>query len=126
MSGMINPDDFSNPDSLLDHIIDHIVKPQLDETCEGDTEGNEHSGVAWVFGCREPIHPGNFDQLQLRLTEGMSLDYALAEFSDLKIVTQRSRQHGQIDVRYIELAMREEDDEIAIPSVEELNAQFDL
>ena len=49
MSGMIDPSEFSNPDALLDHIIDSIVKPQLAETCDGDTDADWHSGVAWVL-----------------------------------------------------------------------------
>ena len=115
---MIDPSEFSNPDALLDHIIDSIVKPQLAETCDGDTDADWHSGVAWVFGCRQPVDPEHFLALQEKLSEGVALDYVLAEFSTLKIVTQRERQHGNVQVRYIELASDE--DEPDLPSADDL------
>ena len=123
MSGMIDPSEFSNPDALLDHIIESIVKPQLSENCDGDSDADWHSGVAWVFGCRQPIDPTHFAALQEKLSEGLPLDYVLAEFTTLNVVTQRHRQHGQVEVRYIELAANQEPPP---PSADDLAAQFAL
>lgn len=123
MAQFIDPDDFSSDDELLDHIIEHVVVPSLTEQIS--PEDMEHiQGVAYVFGGRRDIDPDVISHLySLVEGEGVSLEYALREFTALRVGKVRHASRGGLHVHYVELIHGPEDD--AELSPEQLRAMFD-
>ena len=119
-------------DALFDFLIETQVKPQLEaamgempELADTDTESLEDmpmQGEMFIFGQSEGVEPEELLEVQKRLGEGMKLEYALEEFTKLRLKRQRERVHRGIRIRYIELSVDE--DGIDALSAEELNEMF--
>ena len=123
MTHFINPDEFPNDDELLDHIIDNVVFPSLSEQV-GPDEMEHVQGIAYVFGGRNDVDPAIIGKLySLVETEGVPLEYALHEFTSLKVGKVRHASRGGLHIHYMELSTMDEDDCQISP--EELQAMYD-
>ena len=62
------------------------------------------------------------ERIQELLHDGLDLDYVLREMTDLTVRTARETSFGDLQVRYVELAQRENDTDPL--SAEELEVMF--
>ncbi|TVR09062.1 MAG: hypothetical protein EA401_13265 [Planctomycetota bacterium] len=122
MHEFINPDNFSNDEEMLDHIIDNVVVPSLHDQIGEDAL--EHvQGVAYVFGGRGDINPQVLQRLQSMIEhDAIPLEYALREFTTLKVGKKKHSQRGGLQVNYIELIG--DDSGVDILSDDELAEMF--
>ncbi|MFW5860364.1 MAG: hypothetical protein ACOCYP_10100 [Planctomycetota bacterium] len=128
MSEFVDPDRFANDEELLGYIIDHVVKPQLQQVL-GDTEDLDEidlSGMAYIFGTRQGGHVAVIEQVQ-RLQElveqGLSLDYILAEMTDLDIVNVRESEYRGMAIRYIEVEPGIKDESLSADQIAAIYAR---
>lgn len=123
MALFIDPDDFDSDDALLDHIIDNVVVPSLTEQV-GEEDLENIQGVAYVFGGRSDVDPSVLRHLQHMVErEGVTLEYALREFTSLHVGKKRHGVRGGLHVHYIELVGA--GDDIEPLAVEDLQAMFE-
>lgn len=119
----IDPRRFDDEDELFDYILEHVVKPRIQEALGGEDPSEGLTGVAYVFGGQPGIDPEMLESLQQHLQSGMALDYILRELTDLEVRRMRESELSGLTVRYIELARR--DDDPPPLSVSDLEAMFD-
>jgi len=124
MTEFINPNDFRDEDELFDYILEHVVKPKLQEALGTDEPMDQVSGTVYVFGGRGGIDPEIFTRLQHHIQDGLNLEYVLRELCDLQVRSTRESQVGELCVRYVELM--EGDGETEALSVEELETMYRL
>jgi len=122
MSEFIDPSEFDNEDELFAYILEHLVKPKLQETLGDEGDVDQVSGMVYVFGGRGGIDQEIVERIQSHLQDGLDLDYVLREMCNLQVRTTRETTFGELNVRYVEL-MREEDDTAPL-SAEELETMF--
>lgn len=121
-------------DALFDFLIETQVKPQLEaamgempEIAEAadnpdDIEDMPMQGEMFIFGQSDGVDPEELLEVQKRLGEGMKLEYALEEFTRLRLKRQRERVHRGIRIRYIELSV--DQDGVEALSADELSEMF--
>lgn len=117
----INPDDFANDQEMLDHIIDHVVLPSLEQQVGADAL-EYVQGIAYVFGGRSDVNPRVLQRLQRMIEHnGISLEYALREFTTLHVGRKRSTSRAGLQVEYIELIPAQDDGPpLSVAALEEM------
>jgi hypothetical protein len=121
MTVFLNPQDFPDDDALLEHIIEHIVKPSIAAATPDDVDPEDVGGMAYVFGGKPGVQAAAIEALQARVAnEGIPYEYALEECTSLQVGRRRTVQFGAMEVHYVELGL----DGPPPMSVEELEARF--
>jgi len=124
LEGNIDPERFDNEEELVAHILEHFVKPAINEHIEQEgQEIEEVTGIAYVFGGSEEVPGDEMQRLQGLVAEGMNPEYVLSEMTDLGIARRRRIEYKGFTVHYVEVADPEA--EVSAPSAEELQALFD-
>ncbi|TVR42964.1 MAG: hypothetical protein EA402_10455 [Planctomycetota bacterium] len=124
MASFIDPDDFASDDELLDHIIENVVRPSLSEEI-GRSDLSGIQGVAYVFGGRQDVDPAMLSTVyRLVEGEGVSVEYALREFTCLRVGKMRHASRGGLHVHYIELMNEPEEQAHEHLSSDQLAAMF--
>ena len=109
-AGMSDEDE----DTLFDYLIETQIKPQLSAALGEFDNDSEFAmtdddgefliqGEMFIFGHTDGISADDVMAIRQRLSDGMTLEYALAEFTDLQIRLQRERNYRGMRIRYIEL-----------------------
>ncbi|MHC5067245.1 MAG: hypothetical protein ACYTF0_01520 [Planctomycetota bacterium] len=118
----INPERFRNENELITYIIDQVIEPKLRESLGPDATLDDISGQAFVFGGRKQIPTSTLTRIQQLVGDGMDLDYVLSEMTDLHIVRTSDTAYHNLQIRYVELGVN--DDDPPTPSAADLALMF--